>query len=92
MRRTVDPGEFTRIAQGKDELERVPTVSLGSVVSSTASSITYTNGILSVSHPVVRTVTYTDVRVRYTFRTLVAWLFLPRTASIDRTVSLRQFP
>lgn len=66
-------------ARAEDELVRVPTVSLA-------------DATVTVSHSTVGGANYTDVRVRYTFRTLVAWLFLPRTASIDHTASFREYP
>jgi Flp pilus assembly protein TadG len=45
-----------------------------------------------VSHPVVSSVTYMKVQVRYSFQTIIAWPLVPNTATLDRTTQYRVFP
>lgn len=45
-----------------------------------------------VTHPVVSSVTYVSVQVKYAYRTLIAWPLIPNTAALDRTTKYRVFP
>jgi Flp pilus assembly protein TadG len=45
-----------------------------------------------VTHPVVSSVTYVKVEVKYIFKTVVAWPIVPNTATLDRTTQYRVFP
>ncbi len=47
---------------------------------------------VAVTFPTIGGVGYVTVRVQYTFRTIVAWPWIPNTANIDRTVTMRVFP
>jgi len=67
------------IAQAQDELQRVPALDLA-------------NATITVTHTTSGGVSYTNVRVQYTFHTIVAWPYLPATAQIDRTASYRIYP
>jgi Flp pilus assembly protein TadG len=58
---------------------------LGGVPGVTASAATVT-----VTHSTVSGVAYVTVRVRYTWRTLVAWPLVPNQASLDRSTQMRK--
>lgn len=45
-----------------------------------------------VSHPVVSSVTYMKVEVKFIFQTIIAWPIIPNSATIDRTTQFRVFP
>jgi len=45
-----------------------------------------------VTRPVVSSVTYVSVQVRYVFKTIIAWPLIPNTATLDRTTMYRVFP
>jgi Flp pilus assembly protein TadG len=62
-----------------DELGRVPGVNSGLAT-------------VTVTWPVSGGVTYVQVRVQYTYRTLIAWPLVPNSLSLDRTASMRIYP
>jgi Flp pilus assembly protein TadG len=45
---------------------------------------------VTASHTTVSGVNYVTVRVRYTWRTLVAWPLVPNTATFDRSAQMRK--
>ena len=68
------------IAYATDELGRV-----AGVDSSAATiSVTHTTGVGGES--------LVNVRVQYTYRTLVPWPFVPNTLSLDKTATFRNYP
>jgi Flp pilus assembly protein TadG len=65
----------------QDELGRVPGVdaSLATITPTwTQDSITLVN--------------YVNVRVQFTYRTIIAWPYLPNSVNLDRTVTMRIYP
>jgi Flp pilus assembly protein TadG len=45
-----------------------------------------------VSHPVVSSVTYVKVQVKYIFQTIIAWPLISNSYTLDRTTQYRVFP
>ena len=45
-----------------------------------------------ITHPVVSSVTYVKVEVKYAFKTIITWPLIPTTATLDRTTQFRVFP
>jgi Flp pilus assembly protein TadG len=65
----------------QDELNRVPGVD------GSAATITP-----SWSQDPVTLVNYVNVRVQYTYRTIVAWPLVPNSVNLDRTATMRIYP
>jgi Flp pilus assembly protein TadG len=68
------------IAYATDELGRIAGVDAAAATI----SVTHTTGAGGES--------LVNVRVRYTYRTLVPWPLVPNTLSLDRTVTFRNYP
>lgn len=82
----------------RNELDRTPgvtsanaTVTLTFTQSNLTSACTGASSTASAGTPSVATPCYANVRVRYTYSTLVAWPGLPRTFSFDRTTHVRRY-
>jgi Flp pilus assembly protein TadG len=74
---TTDPQIITYVT---DELGRV------SGVNAAAATISVTHTVGAGGEQLV------NVRVQYTYRTLVPWPFVPNTLSLDKTVTFRNYP
>jgi hypothetical protein len=68
------------IAYATDELGRIPGVDSSAALI----TVTHTTGVSGES--------LVNVRVRYTYRTLAPWPFVPNALSLDKTVSFRNYP
>lgn len=88
--------EATTAAQ--DELSRTPgitstsaTVTLTFTQSDLATKCTGAADTSSAGTPSIATPCYANVRVQYTYSTLVPWPGLPRTFAFDRTAHVRRY-
>lgn len=68
------------VAYATDELGRIA----GLDTAAATISVTHTTGPGGES--------LVNVRVQYTYRTLVPWPFVPNTLSLDRTATFRDYP
>jgi Flp pilus assembly protein TadG len=78
----------TRAATTDAQVIAYATDELGSVagVDTTAATISVTHTTGAGGESLV------NVRVQYTFRTLVPWPFVPNTLSLDKTATFRNYP
>jgi Flp pilus assembly protein TadG len=75
-------------ARARDELSR--TAGMDASAATITATFAQSNGVTAcVEPPTVTAPCYATVRVRYTFRTLVAWPAIPNTANFDRSTAVR---
>jgi Flp pilus assembly protein TadG len=60
--------------------------------STTCPTLNAGQNCILVTHPVVSSVTYVKVEVRYSFQTIIAWPLITNTYALNRTTQYRVFP
>ena len=79
------------IAYARAELSRVPGVdAANATITVTATRADNTTACLNP--PTTATPCYITVRVRYPFRTAIAWPLLPNAIDLDRSAQFRSYP
>lgn len=79
------------IAYAREELNRVPGVD-AATATITVTATRADNVTACLNPPTTATPCYITVRVRYTFRTAIAWPLLPNTIALDRSAQFRSYP
>lgn len=79
------------IAYARTELSRVPGVDAADATI-TVSAAQADGSTACLNPPTTATPCYITVRVRYPFRTAIAWPLLPNAIDLDRSVQFRSYP
>lgn len=79
------------ISYARTELSRVPGVDAANATI-TVTPTRADNTTACLNPPTTATPCYITVRVRYTFRTAIAWPLLPNAIDLDRSVQFRSYP
>jgi Flp pilus assembly protein TadG len=80
-------------ARAYDEISRTPGININdpSLVVDTPALPTHADGTQCTTTPTVAAPCYYTVTVSYTFKTIVAWPFIPNTANFNRSTTMRTF-
>ena len=80
-------------ARAMDEISRTPGIDVNdpSLAIDTPNLPVHTDGSQCNTTPTVVNPCFYTVTVQYTFRTLVAWPFIPNTANFNRSTTMRTF-
>ena len=84
----VTPTTTAAIARAQDELGRTPGVTASNATITV--TFTYSDGVTTCTSSASQAC-YANVRVQYTFTTLVQWPGLPTSFAFDRTVKMRRY-
>lgn len=79
------------IAFARAELSRVPSVD-ATLATITVRSFRADGSTACLTPPTTATPCYVTVRVRYPFRTAIAWPLLPNAIDLDRSAQFRTYP
>jgi Flp pilus assembly protein TadG len=75
-----------------DEMARTPGMNVLDPSMDIQAGATQADGVTTcLRPPTVATPCFITVTIRYTFRTIVPWPFIPNTANFDRSTTMRTF-
>ena len=83
--------DVATIAYARAELSRVPGVD-ATLATITVTRFRADDVTACVNPPTTATPCYVTVRVRYTFRTAIAWPLLPNSINLDNAAQFRTYP